>query len=116
MWITCPHCQNPIESPDGHADEVLCAACGSSFRMQDTSLSTTAAELRTLGKFQLLDRVGVGAFGTVWRARDTELDRIVALKIMHPSLVAAEADRQRFDREARAAAHLRHPELSRCTR
>jgi hypothetical protein len=34
---------------------------------------------RPLGKFQLLERVGVGAFGTVWKARNTTLDRIVAL-------------------------------------
>jgi WD40 repeat protein/serine/threonine protein kinase/tetratricopeptide (TPR) repeat protein len=56
-----------------------------------------------------LEQVGVGAFGAVWRARDTELDRIVALKIPHPSLRASRADLERFHREARAAAQLRHP-------
>jgi hypothetical protein len=65
--------------------------------------------MRPLGKFQLLERVGVGAFGAVWRARDMELDRIVALKIPHASLLTSAADLERFHREARAAAQLRHP-------
>jgi serine/threonine protein kinase len=65
--------------------------------------------MRPLGKFQLLERVGLGAFGAVWRARDTELDRIVALKIPHTGLLTEAHDLERFRREARAAAQLRHP-------
>jgi serine/threonine-protein kinase len=65
--------------------------------------------MRSLGKFQLLERVGAGAFGVVWRARDTELDRIVALKIPHADLLTSADDLERFHREARAAAQLRHP-------
>src|SRR5262249_28855444 len=65
--------------------------------------------MRTLGRFQLLERVGLGGFGAVWRARDTSLDRIVALKIPHTGLLTEPADLERFQREARAAAQLRHP-------
>jgi tRNA A-37 threonylcarbamoyl transferase component Bud32 len=65
--------------------------------------------MHRLGKFQLLERVGVGAFGAVWRARDTELDRLVALKIPHTGLLSAEEELERFHREARSAAQLRHP-------
>jgi WD40 repeat protein/tetratricopeptide (TPR) repeat protein/tRNA A-37 threonylcarbamoyl transferase component Bud32 len=108
--LCCPHCHNVLHLPDAQPEEVLCPACGSSFRVRETRLTTTsAAAPRRLGKFQLLDRVGVGAFGAVWRARDTELDRIVALKIPHASLVSSQADLERFHREARAAAQLRHP-------
>jgi WD40 repeat protein/tRNA A-37 threonylcarbamoyl transferase component Bud32 len=64
---------------------------------------------RTFGKFQLLERVGVGGFGTVWRALDVRLNRIVALKIPHPHLIETAEDVARFYREARAAAQLRHP-------
>src|SRR5207302_1701193 len=53
--------------------------------------------------------VGAGAFGAVWRAKDMELDRVVALKIPHASLLTSQADLERFHREARAAAQLRHP-------
>src|SRR5262249_41502710 len=64
---------------------------------------------RPLGKFVLLERVGLGAFGAVWKARDSELDRIVALKIPHSGLLTNGEERERFHREARAAAQLRHP-------
>jgi WD40 repeat protein len=88
---------------------VLCPGCGSSFRICDAGLTSTTDPTRPLGKFQLLERVGVGAFGAVWKARDTELDRIVALKIPHSGLLTADEELQRFQREARAAAQLRHP-------
>jgi WD40 repeat protein/serine/threonine protein kinase len=107
--IRCPHCHNPIQIVDDQPDEVLCPGCGSSFRIREARQTTTAAPMRRLGKFQLLDRVGLGAFGAVWRARDTELDREVALKIPHAGSLTDEAERERFHREARAAAQLRHP-------
>jgi WD40 repeat protein/serine/threonine protein kinase len=107
--LRCPHCRNPIQLVDERPDEVLCPACGSTFRVQDTRPTTTVSPMRQLGKFQLLERVGLGAFGAVWRARDAELDRVVALKIPHSSLLASHADLERFYREARAAAQLRHP-------
>jgi WD40 repeat protein/serine/threonine protein kinase len=107
--LRCPHCHNPIQLRDGHPDEVLCPCCGSSFRVRETRQTTTTSPMRRLGKFQLLERVGIGAFGAVWRARDTELDRIVALKIPHAGLLASPDDLERFHREARAAAQLRHP-------
>jgi serine/threonine protein kinase len=65
--------------------------------------------MRRLGKFQLLERVGLGAFGAVWKAHDTELDRVVALKIPHAGLLSSAEGAERFYREARAAAQLRHP-------
>jgi hypothetical protein len=107
--VRCPHCHNPIQLVDEHPDEVLCPACGSSFRVREARQTATLGPMRPLGKFQLLERVGVGAFGAVWRARDTELDRIVALKIPHAGLLTSAADLERFHREARAAAQLRHP-------
>jgi hypothetical protein len=65
----CPHCQNPIQPSDSRPDEVLCPACGSSFRVREAQQTTTAGSMRPVGKFQLLERVGLGAFGAVWRAR-----------------------------------------------
>jgi WD40 repeat protein/serine/threonine protein kinase len=107
--LRCPHCHNPIQLADDRSEEVLCPGCGSSFRVRDARLTTTTSAMRPLGKFQLLQRVGLGAFGAVWKARDTELDRIVALKIPHTGLLTQAADLERFHREARAAAQLRHP-------
>ena len=77
--LRCPHCHNPIQLADDHGDEVLCPGCGSSFRVRDARPTSTTDPSRPLGKFQLLERVGVGALGAVWKARDTELGRVVAL-------------------------------------
>ena len=57
----------------------------------------------------MLNRVGAGGFGTVLRARDPELDRVVALKIPHLGRLADAEHRRRFLEEARHLAHLRHP-------
>jgi WD40 repeat protein len=105
----CPHCHNPIQLADDNSDEVLCPGCGSSFRLREAKETISATPMRPLGKFQLLERIGTGGFGAVWRARDTTLDCVVALKIPHTGLLTAAEELERFQREARAAAQLRHP-------
>jgi serine/threonine protein kinase len=87
----------------------LCPACGTAFRTREARPTVSATPMQPLGKFALLERVGVGGFGAVWKARDTTLDRIVALKIPHSGLLTTAAELERFQREARAAAQLRHP-------
>jgi WD40 repeat protein/serine/threonine protein kinase len=63
-----------------------------------------------VGRFEVRQRLGMGGFGSVYRAYDPQLGREVALKVPHPHLLTA-AHRERFLREARAAAQLRHPHL-----
>ncbi len=106
--LRCPHCHNPIQLADQQPDEVLCPGCGSSFRVRDARETTSLTPMR-LGKFELLERVGLGAFGAVWRARDTELDRVVALKVPHAGLAITPEELQRVYDEARKVARLRHP-------
>src|SRR5262249_29719403 len=98
--IRCPHCHNPIQLVDDRPDEVLCPGCGSSFRVRVARHTATTSPSRPLGRFQLLERVGVGSFGAVWKARDTALDRVVALKIPHSGLLTEAEERERFHREA----------------
>ncbi len=64
-----------------------------------------------LGKFELLDEIGVGSFGYVFRARDTELDRIVAIKVQRAGSLDQGDSSDRFLREARSAAQLAHPNI-----
>ena len=66
-----------------------------------------------LGPYEILSAVGAGGMGEVYRARDTRLDRIVAIKILHPELSSSPKFRQRFEREARVISSLNHPHV--CT-
>jgi serine/threonine protein kinase len=64
-----------------------------------------------LGPYEIVSSVGAGGMGEVYRARDTRLDRPVALKILHSMVEASPAARQRFEREARAISALSHPHI-----
>src|SRR5881396_364556 len=67
---------------------------------------------RALGDdYELLDEIGSGGFGRVFRARDLGLERDVAIKVLHPSLTANLGVVERFRREAQLAAKLRHPNV-----
>ena len=69
------------------------------------------AELRKLGNFELMQRIGQGGMGAVYKARQVTLDRIVALKVLPPTLAKQPTFIERFLREARASARLSHPNI-----
>lgn len=64
-----------------------------------------------LGGFAIREKIGEGGMGVVYRARQTSLDRVVALKILHPRLAADKNYIESFRREAQAAARLLHPNI-----
>ncbi|MEA2345225.1 MAG: eukaryotic-like serine/threonine-protein kinase, partial [Thermoanaerobaculia bacterium] len=66
---------------------------------------------RRLGPYEIVTLLGAGGMGEVYRARDTRLDRIVAIKVLPAHLTANEASRARFEREARAISALSHPNI-----
>jgi serine/threonine protein kinase/Tol biopolymer transport system component len=66
---------------------------------------------RRLGPYEIATLLGAGGMGEVYRARDTRLDRIVAIKVLPAHLTASAASRARFEREARAISALSHPNI-----
>lgn len=65
----------------------------------------------TLGKYRCVEFIGLGGMAEVYRAVDTDLDREVAVKVLHPFLVTEDGFVERFRREARTLAALRHPNV-----
>ena len=68
---------------------------------------------RRLGPYEILTAIGAGGMGEVYKARDTRLDRIVAIKVLPTHLADRSELRERFEREARTIASLNHPHI--CT-
>ncbi|HWY31931.1 MAG TPA: protein kinase, partial [Candidatus Acidoferrum sp.] len=112
----CPNCGKPLAT---NAPKGLCPACllkaafptgtdsgGKSPRF----IAPTVAELAPkFPQLEILSFVGQGGMGAVYRARQKELDRIVAVKILPPDIGQDAAFAERFAREARALAKLNHP-------
>ena len=67
--------------------------------------------LQRIGKYEILERVGRGGQGTVYRARDTGLDRIVAIKVLDQSVADDPGYLDALRREAQIAASLDHPNI-----
>jgi len=68
---------------------------------------------KTFGPYQILEPIGAGGMGEVYKARDTRLDRIVAIKVLPAHLSEQPDSRERLEREARAISGLNHPHI--CT-
>jgi len=101
---TCPQCNEQCDET-----HKFCPACG--FPIAKVAMSTEDALIgRTLpGGYVILELVGIGGMGRVYRAEQTNLGRTVAVKIIHPHLVGEENAAARFITEARAASRLNHP-------
>lgn len=112
LRVRCPHCQNRIELiDDSPLADIECPSCGSHFNL--LSLQSTAAyrgKGTKIAQFELIEQVGIGHMGSVWKAHDTELDRTVAVKIPRKGQLEP-AEAEQFLREARAAAQISHPNI-----
>ncbi|MEN0109171.1 MAG: serine/threonine-protein kinase, partial [Planctomycetota bacterium] len=108
LRVRCPHCDAGLALlADAPLEEISCRTCGSTFGLVDKPGHPAPPPVR-VGRFLLRERLGVGGFGAVWRARDPELDRDVALKLPRRAGLAPH-EAEMFFREARAAAQLAHP-------
>src|SRR5258708_4559710 len=108
MPVMCPHCQTSVDVADSATDETVCPSCGAAFRISGGTTTgwNPSQHPRALGKFELIDLVGAGAFGSVYKALDTELGRTVAIKIPRAGNLGSSGDSDRFLREARSVAQL----------
>lgn len=109
----CPVCNEPIpsEAPDG-----ICPKCVLrnvvEGNISPPSVEPTTPEIQAVfTDYEILDLIGVGGIGRVYRARDPKVDRIVALKILSPDHGDDPEWIERFTREAKALARLNHPHI-----
>src|SRR5260370_27273533 len=103
----CAQCQAPYE-PGNHR---FCPSCGFpvgevSYRPEDPLIGKSLP-----GGYVLLELIGVGGMGRVYRAEQKALGRTVAVKVIHPHLHGEEGAAARFITEARAASRLNHPNV-----
>ncbi|HEX8847607.1 MAG TPA: SUMF1/EgtB/PvdO family nonheme iron enzyme, partial [Pyrinomonadaceae bacterium] len=114
--MVCPRCGEELKE-----NARFCSSCGLSFADTPSGRAhapdSTGARVDTLlnqvldGKYFIAERLGVGGMGVVYRARRVHIGDEVAVKVLHKQLVADSEMIERFRREARAAALLRHPNI-----
>ena len=112
LRVRCPHCFTPSNRiPDTPWEEIVCAKCGNSFRLAGVELEAVNRRIpRSIGHFDLIEQIGIGGFGTVWKAHYRELDRMVAIEVPRRGQLTPDETEQCF-REARVT--LPHSEAIR---
>jgi serine/threonine protein kinase len=111
LWVRCSHCRgaNAI-APDAPIDNLSCTSCLKEFSLLPVPGAEDDEPIGAIAHFHLYERIGMGGFGAVWKAFDSELERTVAIKIPRKDRISA-SDVEQFLHEARVAAQLRHPHI-----
>jgi WD40 repeat protein len=110
--VNCPHCGNSFRLLSNRVLEATCNNCGSIVTIeQDATVTRNEDVPSQIGPFKVQKKIGQGGFGTAFRAIDPRLGRVVAIKVPRTGQFLNDVDRERFLREARTAARLRHPHI-----
>jgi hypothetical protein len=97
----CPGCGTNVDTTEAEPlARIACPNCGKKVRVE-----------RSFDHFIVVETLGVGGMGTVYKARDTQLDRFIALKVLRTDLGAEEDYSARLQQEARIAAAVNHPNV-----
>jgi serine/threonine-protein kinase len=102
--MVCTVCNK--ETPEGSR---FCPFCGAKIRLTVKTAKDPLIGATLAGKYHILDRLGSGAMGAIYKATHLNLGKPVVLKVLHPHLLREEAHVQRFKREAKAASRLNQP-------
>ena len=106
----CHHCGADLRSD---APRGLCPSCLLRLAAEGDArdVLSVVPRLHYFGDYELLEEIARGGMGVVYKARQLSLDRIVAVKMMQPGIVASDEEVRRFRSEATAAANLHHPNI-----
>ena len=109
----CSECGNHFEFDPEADDRVVCPHCAATLATPGASRVDKADPLlgQMLGQFEIVEVLGRGGMGAVYKARQTSLDRFVALKILPRAFARDASFVERFAREGRAAAAVKHPHI-----
>src|ERR1044072_7526520 len=103
--------RDPLQSIDARNGGFPDHSGACAFRPRYTRLVMPLQTGELLGPYEILAPLGAGGMGEVYKARDTRLNRTVAIKVLPPEVSGAERRRQRLLQEARAASALNHPNI-----
>jgi len=109
--LTCSHCGSDIWLDDARQQEVTCESCGSTVESDPKATTAYSMLPKTIGRFHVIERLGQGSFGVVYKAHDPQLDLTVAIKLARPETLDTQDKLERFLRDARSAARLKHPHI-----